>query len=168
MRWYLHVLRQYAVFRGRARRMEFWSFTLVSLAIYVALMVLDVILLGGTIGTVAVLSTIYSWGVLVPTLAVTVRRLHDTARSGWWLLAFWLPQVVLQALILSGAIDARTLEQSAGSYDVALGLLGLFLLAYGLFLLVLLCLDGTRGPNRYGPDPKHRGGGAEELWPDVR
>jgi uncharacterized membrane protein YhaH (DUF805 family) len=89
MNWYLAVLRKYAEFSGRARRKEYWMFFLFNLLIAVVLgFVLG--LLGGMLGfgtTVAnVVSPIYSLAVLLPGIAVAVRRMHDTDRSGWWIL----------------------------------------------------------------------------------
>lgn len=82
--WYLKVLRKYAVFGGRARRKEYWYFTLYSFVIYIAFMIIGAIVGGKEVADI--LSSIYSLAVLVPSIAVGVRRLHDTDRSGWWLL----------------------------------------------------------------------------------
>ena len=94
MQWYLKVLKQYADFSGRARRTEFWMFTLFSAIASIVLGLIDTLI--GTSTMVAtgssvfyspgLLQGIYALGVLIPTLAVTVRRLHDTDRTGWWLL----------------------------------------------------------------------------------
>ncbi len=96
---YLDVLKKYAVFSGRASRTEFWTFTLFSFLISVALGIVD-----GVIGSeMQVLGNIYSLAVLIPSLAVGVRRLHDTNHSAWWLLinlipiAGWIWYIVLLA-----------------------------------------------------------------------
>ena len=86
MYWYLRVLKKYAIFSGRARRKEYWMFTLFSFLISVALGLIE-----GLLGIAAntdqsVLGMIYSLAVLVPTIAAGVRRMHDTDHSGWWLL----------------------------------------------------------------------------------
>ncbi len=100
MQWYLEVLRKYAVFAGRARRREFWMFTLVNVLISIALGIIDAIL-GTTYGAGSgVLQTIYSLAVLIPSLAVGVRRLHDTGRSGWWLLIGLVPCVGFIVLLV--------------------------------------------------------------------
>lgn len=78
---YLDVLKKYAVFSGRARRKEYWMFVLFNCLISVALGVID-----GVMGWSQVLSNIYALAVLIPGIAVGVRRLHDTDHSGWWLL----------------------------------------------------------------------------------
>lgn len=102
MNWYLKCLKQYADFRGRARRKEFWMFCLFNFIISFVLGFLDG-LFGWTnpeIG-LGVLSGIYSLAVLVPSLAVTVRRLHDVGMSGWKLLYALIPIVGAIILIVS-------------------------------------------------------------------
>jgi uncharacterized membrane protein YhaH (DUF805 family) len=115
MHWYTDVLRKYAVFGGRARRREYWMFTLVNL-------IISGILYGLYFSTrstiLAIIVSLYSLAVLLPSLGVLIRRLHDTGRTGWW---FFIPLIPLV-----GAV----------------------------WLFVLTVLNGTRGPNRYGPDPK--------------
>lgn len=114
MQWYLEVLKKYVVFSGRARRKEYWFFMLFNAIISLVLGVID-----GAIGAdVSILGGLYALAVFLPSLAVTFRRLHDTDRSGWWLLISLIPLV--------GAI----------------------------VLLVFMCLDGNRGQNRFGADPK--------------
>jgi uncharacterized membrane protein YhaH (DUF805 family) len=88
MDWYLGVLKQYAVFDGRARRKEFWMFVLFNFVIAAALGIV-----GRVIGLGGALQGLYSLGVLIPGLAVSVRRMHDTGRSGWWLLIAFIPFV---------------------------------------------------------------------------
>ncbi|MDN3297873.1 DUF805 domain-containing protein [Streptomyces ficellus] len=88
MHWYVDVLKKYATFSGRARRKEYWMFTLISTVIYAVLAVIDVSLIGS-----GVIAGIYGLAVLLPTLAVAVRRLHDTGRSGWWLFISLVPLV---------------------------------------------------------------------------
>ena len=82
-KWYLLVLRKYAVFSGRSQRMEFWMFTLVHTIIYLGLTFIEVLSFDSGQED-PILSAIYTWGVLIPTIAVSVRRLHDTDHSGWW------------------------------------------------------------------------------------
>lgn len=103
MEWYVKVLKQYAEFEGRARRKEYWMFTLVHILIIMALQA-GMVMLGGmnpesSIGLVIMsLLGLYSLGVFIPSLAVAVRRLHDTGRSGWWLLIGFVP--IIGAIIL--------------------------------------------------------------------
>jgi uncharacterized membrane protein YhaH (DUF805 family) len=134
MNWYLEVLKKYAVFSGRARRKEYWMFTLFNVLISIALTFVDVLALGHDMGdpeSIGIISTIYSLAVLLPGLAVTIRRLHDTDRTGWWVLIALIP--------LLGAI----------------------------VLLVFMCLDGTRGKNRFGVNPKDPNADDGDVWPDV-
>jgi uncharacterized membrane protein YhaH (DUF805 family) len=130
MNWYVKALKQYVDFSGRARRREYWMFVLVNVVIVIVLSVVDTLLgTGGFRATagggsfyaansLGLLSGLYTLAVLLPSIAVAVRRLHDTDRSGWWFLLGFVP------------------------------IIG------GIVLLVFYVLEGTRGPNRFGPDPK--------------
>ena len=89
MEWYLGVLNKYAVFTGRARRKEYWMFFLINVIIsmgigFVLGLIAGILHLGE--GIAQGLSSLYSLAVLVPSIAVGVRRMHDTNHSGWWLL----------------------------------------------------------------------------------
>lgn len=98
MNWYLGVLKKYVVFEGRARRKEYWFFVLFNVLISMGLAIID--RLTGTVDPetgLGVLSGLYALGVMLPGMAVSVRRLHDTGRCGWWLLITLIP--VLGALI---------------------------------------------------------------------
>jgi uncharacterized membrane protein YhaH (DUF805 family) len=92
--WYLEALKKYAVFSGRARRMEYWYFVLFNLIVAIVLALIDT-LLGTTTGvsSFGLLSGIYSLAVLIPTLAVLVRRLHDIDRTGWWIFINLIPLI---------------------------------------------------------------------------
>src|SRR5919112_3712826 len=94
MSWYLEALKKYAVFSGRARRMEYWYFVLFNLIVAIVLALIDT-LLGTTTGvsSFGILSGLYSLAVLIPTLAVLVRRLHDIDRTGWWIFINLIPVV---------------------------------------------------------------------------
>jgi uncharacterized membrane protein YhaH (DUF805 family) len=124
--WYVKVLRDYAVFRGRARRREFWYFALMNfLVVFVGSLVaklLEVVTGTSEQGPVAIffalLYVLYGLAVLLPSIGVSVRRLHDSGKSGWWLLLNFVPFV--------GAI----------------------------VLLVFYVLDSDPGENKYGPNPK--------------
>jgi len=126
MDWYLKVLRQYADFSGRARRMEYWMFALINTVIGAAIMGVGFGLmaaLGSTehaaFGGLMVIPFFLYWlAILVPSIAVTVRRLHDTGRSGWWYLIAFVP------------------------------------FFGGLILLVFTLLGSEPGPNAWGPNPK--------------
>ncbi|MGE3276490.1 MAG: DUF805 domain-containing protein [Vicinamibacterales bacterium] len=86
MHWYLQALGKYAVFTGRARRKEYWMFVLFNILIVFALGLLEGILGIAAETGESVLVTVYELGILVPAVAVGVRRMHDTDHSGWWLL----------------------------------------------------------------------------------
>lgn len=134
MEWMLLPLKRYAQFSGRSRRKEYWMFVLLIIIIYVIAMILDSLLGFGTTTRYAdvtdagaavgfnssggIITGLAMLALFIPSLAVAIRRLHDTDRSGWWVLIGLVP--------LIGAI----------------------------VLLVFYCTDGTRGPNRFGPDPK--------------
>lgn len=86
MNWYIKVLQQYADFNGRARRKEYWMFTLISVLISTVLSFIEGMLgFASDIGT-SILSGIYSLAILIPSIAVGVRRMHDVGKSGWYLL----------------------------------------------------------------------------------
>src|SRR5258708_26067420 len=101
MKWYLQVLKKYAVFSGRARRREYWFFFLFNIIISIVLSVIDV-----TVGTfsatsgVGLLSGIYGLAVIIPPVAVGGRRMHDIDRTGWWLLIAFIPLIRGVVLLL--------------------------------------------------------------------
>jgi len=114
MNWYLEVLKNYAGFSGRASRSEYWFFTLVNTIIMVVLQVLTNIMVGVNsnigAGLFGIISLIYALAVLLPSLAVCVRRLHDTSRSGWWLLIGLVPVIgfiVLLVFLVSDSIPQK-------------------------------------------------------------
>ena len=94
MNWYLEVLKKYAVFEGRAKRKEYWFFVLFNVLISMAMGSID--WLTGNINPetgLGLFSGLYALGVMIPGMAVSVRRLHDTGRSGWWLLITFVPVI---------------------------------------------------------------------------
>ncbi|WP_293943320.1 MULTISPECIES: DUF805 domain-containing protein [unclassified Sphingobacterium] len=111
--WFLKVVRDnYANFNGRARRKEYWMFFLANLLIGVVFGIL-----GQIASLFSYISGLISLALLIPGIAVAVRRLHDTNKSGWFLLLALIPFV-------------------------------------NLYLIYLLVIEGDKGPNQYGPDPK--------------
>jgi uncharacterized membrane protein YhaH (DUF805 family) len=123
--WYLKVvIDNYVNFTGRARRKEYWMFALYNIIFVASAMIIDNIL-GITFKFTERSYLPYGWIyllyvliVIIPSFAVSVRRLHDVGKSGWWFFIALIPFI--------GAI----------------------------WLLVLLCTDGTPGENIYGPSPK--------------
>ena len=99
MDWYLDILKNhYADFDGRARRREYWMFTLVNFGVYVAIAVLSAIVgaVSDTLGMLVMLIyVVFALAVMVPSIAVAVRRLHDTGKTGWLLLIGLIPLVGL-------------------------------------------------------------------------
>jgi uncharacterized membrane protein YhaH (DUF805 family) len=107
--WYLAVLKNYAGFSGRARRTEYWMFFLINFIIIVALE-----LIGMAVKVITILAGIYGLAVLIPSLAVGVRRLHDTGRSGWWLLIGIIPVIGTIILIVFLATDGQPGDNQYG------------------------------------------------------
>lgn len=101
MNWYLKVLKKYAVFSGRARRKEYWYFILFNILINIILSVVD-----GLTGNfdpatnMGLLSGVYTLAILIPSIAVSVRRLHDTGRKGWWILISLVPLIGAIVLLI--------------------------------------------------------------------
>jgi uncharacterized membrane protein YhaH (DUF805 family) len=132
MEWMLLPYRRYTDFQGRSRRTEYWMFFLFTFLVYAVFEGLIAAVGGGRlhpniIGVLlSILLAVFVLGSMIPSIAVGVRRLHDTNRSGWFVL------------------------------------LGLIPLLGGIIVIVLMCLDGTAGENRFGPDPKQ--GALEEVF----
>lgn len=104
MNWYLEVLKKYATFGGRARRTEFWMFVLINFIIDAVLNIVQRAT-GNTF--VLVISSLYGLAVLIPGIAVTVRRLHDTGRSGGWWFIWLIPIAGWIILIVFCAQDSQ-------------------------------------------------------------
>ena len=108
MDWYLMALKKYAEFQGRAQRKEYWMFTLFNFLAMVLLGVVGALLGGGGEGGLGdVLQGLYGLGVLVPGIAVTVRRLHDIGKSGWWGLVALIPLIGSLILIYFAVKDSQ-------------------------------------------------------------
>ena len=108
MNWYIVVLKKYAVFSGRARRMEYWYFALFNLLISIGLSFVDI--MTGTLSPeigIGLLSGLYTLAVLIPSIAVSVRRLHDTDRSGWWLLLLLIPLIGVIVILVFMVLDSN-------------------------------------------------------------
>lgn len=109
MEWMTLALKKYAQFNGRSRRKEYWMFFLLQIIIFVIAQIIDNIIFGRPI-----LYFVAALALIVPAIAVGIRRMHDTDHSGWWILV-------------------------------------------PIVNLVFFCTEGTRGPNRFGEDPKSPG-----------
>ena len=100
---YTAVLRNYANFSGRARRREYWMFFLANILVGIVLGILTVVL--GRLGTG--LTYLYQLAIIIPSIAVGVRRLHDTGRPGWWMLVGLVPLIGFLVLIYFFVQDSQ-------------------------------------------------------------
>lgn len=115
MNWFLVALKKYATFSGRAQRAEYWYYTLFYILIYIGLTIIDSVT--GTFDAesgVGLLGSLMGLALLLPTLAVTVRRLHDTGRSGWWLLIGLIPLVGLIVMLVFTVQDSKPGDNEYG------------------------------------------------------
>ena len=119
MNWYLEVLKKYAVFSGRARRKEYWFFALFNIIIGLALTFIDFSTgLYDVEFEIGLLSSLYSLAVLVPSIAVTIRRLHDTSRTGWWFLIAFVPIIGVIVLLVFMVFDSTPGDNQYGPNPV--------------------------------------------------
>lgn len=143
MEWMLMPLKRYAQFSGRSRRKEFWMFFLLNMIVYLLVFgtffatggMTEAIrdanpqsgldVYRGMFSGIGLIGMLWALVTFIPNIAVAVRRLHDRDMSGWWYLGF----IVLSAIPLIGLLAS-------------------------IAFLVVMALEGTRGPNRFGPDPK--------------
>lgn len=152
MKWFIKCIRNYVNFNGRARRKEYWNFTLFVFIFNLLFMFVD-----SAVGwsRFSVFSSLFSLFVFLPSLAVSVRRLHDTGRSGKGLVWFYIAAFVwfvsfLACLFLAlGNLMVYPLALRALLWGTGGGLL-----VWAIFFLVWFCTDGHKGENKYGPDPK--------------
>ena len=177
MKWFIKCFKQYVDFKGRARRREFWWFTLINFIIAFILMIfmmvpmikgmlndpdmMEAINDAGIYGSSALddeytmqmysmmmhtpafyVYCIYCLLILLPSLAVTVRRLHDTGRSGWWIIPLYVGSMLSNL--------ANFINCSAGVKVVLM----LISLAAAIVFIVFMFLDSQEGENKWGPNPK--------------
>ncbi|NOU63709.1 DUF805 domain-containing protein [Paenibacillus sp. LMG 31461] len=109
MEWYVKVLSNYVGFSGRARRKEYWMFALFNIIISIGLGIVEAI-----IGLDQVLSGLYSLFILLPSLAVAFRRLHDTGKSGWWILLGIIPLIGFIILLVFFCQDSDVNDNQYG------------------------------------------------------
>jgi uncharacterized membrane protein YhaH (DUF805 family) len=174
--WALRPLKNYANFSGRASRAEFWWFFLFLMIFYVVvwLALLSVIGVSASSGRQPSVGLIGAFGIgwifmllfwlamIIPTIAVQVRRLHDSDRSGWWVGGFYLAYLVYVVVMFRMLASFQVATNGAPpdlSPTSGLGMISFFGFAffvYSITLLVFFCVGGTAGPNRYGDDPYGR------------
>lgn len=122
MKWYFKVLRQYADFSGRARRKEYWMFMLFNMPFLIVAIAIDNAF-EWTIGALpyGVFSYTYLISMLIPGLALTVRRLHDTGKSGWMALVGFIPFIgglcLLVLLVLEGKAEENKYGENPKEFD---------------------------------------------------
>ena len=116
MSWFFGVYKKYAVFSGRARRKEYWFFTLFVTIAFILLAIVD-----GITGTldpmsgVGLTTVIFALGSILPSIAVSVRRLHDTDRSGWWFLISLIPLIGGIVLLVFCCLDSSPGQNRFGA-----------------------------------------------------
>ena len=121
MQWYFDVLKKYAVFSGRARRKEYWFFALFQCIIIGILALVSAVADSSAIKLIfGSLYAIYVFGTLIPSIAVTVRRLHDIGRSGWWYFIVLVPLVGPIVLVVFTVMDSKPEENQYGVSPKAL------------------------------------------------
>jgi uncharacterized membrane protein YhaH (DUF805 family) len=156
--WAKRPIEKYADFTGRASRPEYWWYVLAVLVAYIVVGIVESIL--GIhhmiLYSYGPLSALLWLATLVPSLAAGVRRLHDTNRSGWWILLPIIPYCL--GMVLGGAALMAGAASGGGGVGMmaGAGIAGLFMLVGFVCVLVLLFFmvqPGTRGDNQYGPDP---------------
>jgi uncharacterized membrane protein YhaH (DUF805 family) len=125
MEWYLLVLKRYAEFSGRSRRKEYWMFTLYNMVIYMVLYIAGFVTLerSGIAMVFFGLAFLYALGVVVPSLAVAVRRLHDIGKSGWFILIGIIPVVGIALLVLL-CLDSTPGDNQYGPNPKGVGAVG--------------------------------------------
>ena len=139
--WYVKCWKEMVNFQGRARRAEYWSFTLVNLLFLIPLLILGLALGGKNI--VLIVAVAYYLAIIVPHLAVTVRRLHDSGRTGWWVFA---------SAVLGGVANLMPFFLSLGSS-----------LIFAVIMLGFLVSDSDYGTNKWGDSPKYPDGKEKVL-----
>lgn len=150
MQYYIECWRKYACFEGRARRREFWMFTLFHPIVTLFVVALDRAIAGGENW----LYHIFLIAAFLPKLCVSVRRLHDTGRSGWYCLLN-LPYFLLNGWFLYHGISLECretiVERADFPFIFAMSMAGF---VSSIVLFVFYCIGSQPGDNRYGPNPK--------------
>lgn len=142
---------KYVAFSGRASRSEYWYFVLWQVLIGAVTGIVDAVLF--TTSDVGPLNAIASLALILPTLAVSWRRMHDLDRSGWWIGGFYL---VIFVVVFVGSITygVTILDDPSATPDsefaLFFGIFAIGVVIYSVVLLVWYCTRGTLGPNRYG------------------
>jgi uncharacterized membrane protein YhaH (DUF805 family) len=152
--WALCPLKKYADFSERAPRAEYWWYVLFVTLIGAAVAALDYAYFEPVAGIYRPLTILFTLGFLIPGLAVVVRRLHDSGRTGWWCAL----KIGSYTWLYRGA-SPELMTRYQGLPPLVRILFAVVAIGCGTTLLVFMIARGTEGPNRYGPDPL----GASEL-----
>lgn len=152
MNWFIKCFRQYSDFKGRARRKEFWMFSLVQFFLGLIFFTADFLLFFLPSDGFPILTMLYVTAMFFPALAVTVRRLHDVGKSGWWYVNFcvklWLVFIVLGTFWALGAIYEIPIFVYIGY-----AIFPLSIAAY-VWVIVIFCKDSEPHENKWGLNPK--------------
>lgn len=115
MNWYLKCWKQYADFSGRARRKEYWIFSLINYIIIFFLYILQIVMIESTLWLIfPIIFFLYAVVVFLPGLAVNIRRLHDIGKSGWWYLIYLIPIIGAIWLTVLMCLDSEPGENQWG------------------------------------------------------
>jgi len=153
MKYYLSALKKYAVFQGRASRREFWMFYLFNVIFMLLAVVLD-FMLGTTIQSNGVILSLFSTGyfstgyylaLLIPTVSIGVRRLHDVGKNGWII-------VILYILVFLYPI-LRALTGRWIVLDIIAFIFNIYIIIAGIYIFVLLVSPGETKDNKFGLSP---------------
>ena len=161
---------KYFNIRDRARRKEYWGWTLFILIFSIGASIMDSIFgFAANYGDYGMFTLLFSLAILIPGITITIRRLHDTGHSGW--IYFWLciaPVILLFVIIifavfsLAGSINGMfdmynlyyVILEALGPFIALTIMLFIWMLVGSIILLVFLCTDSAPGDNQYGPNPK--------------
>ena len=139
----LSAFRNYGNFSGRATRSEFWLFALLFAAVTVAAHFIDardgeIVKVAAGMGAIELLVFLL---LILPLISAGARRLHDSGRSGWWMLFFYIPNI---AFVMARDDESARIA-AAGAFVIG-----------AIMLLILFLLPGEKGENAFGPDPHDR------------
>ncbi len=148
MYWFLKVFKKSLDFNGRARRKEFWIFVLFNFIFTTILGEIE-----KSIGSGAILGTLYYVIIFIPALTLNIRRLHDTARSGKNLFTPYILFIILIIFFNLKKIDAENISSNIEILVIFL-LIGFVLFISSIWTLILFAKKGNIGENKYGEDPK--------------
>lgn len=140
----MEIARLWFDFKGRLNRGKYWFITIANALIFAAFLLTALALHSAPLG---ILTGLVAIPLFISALAVTVKRLHDRSKSAWWVLLFYILPIVL-----SGAKEIlASLEGAAFAAAVIVAIIGTVISIWAF--VEIGCLRGTRGANRYGPDP---------------